>query len=152
MHKFFFICTVTILFSLKIQAQQCPSISLSTLEQINDLPLEKKDTKILELGFDFLNEQKTNDLGNVRVFGKCFGSISANMKNYYQMMIVFTDYNIISFSTFSKANYLTIRQYIESLGCKYSTSLGSDVFNCKGYRYTLKLGSDGGYTISVGKI
>lgn len=128
---------------------QCTSIDYAALQTLQNLPREKKESKILEMGFTLKEGQDPSAMKKTYV--KCWQEVGANTMNHYQYLSWNPDGNFISLSTYSKENYLAIRKGIEnSTAYKFiGTTDGVDQFESKTYRVSFFISSVN-YTITLG--
>jgi hypothetical protein len=127
---------------------QCTSLSLNTLQVIQNAAPDEKEGKILEAGFD-LRQAKIQKDNVTKVYSKCWAT-SGNKKDYFQHKLLWDAGNdSIKYAMLSETEFQGFRTVLDErhpsgagksvvVGKKFTYYLGSEKIDGVDY-YTLTL-------------
>ena len=132
--------TASLLASIGLTAQ-CSEIELSTLQVIEKAAPVDKEAKILDLGFDLINESGTGAT-NTRKYYKCWHTTDKGIAIYEQVIYWRTNVNDITFLTLNERSFDTLKKAVDE---RHSTGGGKQTVVGKMFRYSFDKQSVNGY-------
>lgn len=145
------VAAALLFFSINILYAQCKPIDLNALQAIQNLSPEKRETKVLDMGFELKPGQ--GPAATTKSYGKC-NEMSGGKHDFYQTITLNSETNSIIFVTYAKKNYISMRKAIEdSPNYKFSHKLtdGSDQFESKSYKISF-LVNEKNYSITLANL